>query len=106
MDANWGYWQIEMDEASKDLTSFVSHHGLFRYKRMPFGLKNAPYTFQRAMDIILAPAKWQFAIVYLDDIIILSNTLEEHFEHIKVVMKLCQAAGLSLKLRKCFFFQQ
>ena len=72
---------------------------------MPFGLKNAPSTFQRAMDIILAPAKWPFAIVYLDNIIIFSKTLEEHFEHIQVVMKLCQAAGLSLKLRKCFFFQ-
>ncbi len=78
LDANSGYWQIELDEDARDLTAFVSHHGLFRYKRMPFGLKNAPSTFRRAIDMILATVKWQFAIVYLDDIIIFSRTSEEH----------------------------
>ena len=70
LDANSGYWQIRMAEQDKTKTAFTTHHGLYQFTRMPFGLKNAPATFQRVMDIIMATVLWKFALVYIDDIII------------------------------------
>ena len=72
---------------------------------MPFGLKNAPGTFQRAADIILASVKWQYALVYLDDVIVYSKSIEEHFGHLDHVLQLMHDAGLTLKLNKCEFFR-
>ncbi len=106
LDANSGYWQIEVDEADRDYTAFVSHHGLYRYKRMPFGLRNAPSTFQRAIDIVLASVKWRYAIVYLDDIIVFSNTVEENLEHLTTVLTLLRNNGITLKLKKCASLQR
>ena len=105
LDCNSGYWQIEIDEADRDKTTFTSHSGPYRFVRMPFGLKNAPATFQRAVDIILSRVKWQHALVYLDDAIVYSRTVEAHFEPVREVLTLLQAAGVSLKLRKCSFFE-
>ena len=104
LDCNSGYWQIEIDDRDKDKTTFTSHSGLFRFLRMPFGLRNAPATFQRAVDIILSKVKWQFALVYLDDVIIYSKTVSDHFNHVRVVLSMLQKAGVSLKLAKCKFF--
>lgn len=105
LDANCGYWQIEIDENDRDKTAFVSHQGLYRFKRMPFGLRNAPGTFQRAADVILAKVKWTTALVYLDDVIVYSRTKEEHYEHLRTVLSLLKDAGVSLKFPKCQFFQ-
>ena len=69
LDANCGYWQIEMDERDKPKTAFTAHCGTYRYVRMPFGLKNAPATFQRALDLILAGFRWKSCIVYIDDVL-------------------------------------
>lgn len=93
-----------MDERSKDLTTFTSHFGLFRFLRMPFGLKNAPATFQRVMNIILSSVHWQFALVYLDDVIVFSKTLDEHFDHVRTVLRLLRNAGVTIRLDKCSFF--
>lgn len=87
-----------------DKTSFVTHNGLCRYNRMPFGLKNAPATFQRAMDVILATVKWQFALVYIDDVLSFSPGPEEHIKQVEIVFKLIHQAGMTLKLKKCHFF--
>jgi len=106
LDANSGYWQIQLDETAKDLTSFTSHFGLFRYTRMPFGLKNAPATFQRVMDVILSSVRWQFALVYLDDIFVFSTTVEDHFDHVRTVLGLLKDAGVTLRLDKCHFFSE
>ena len=105
LDCNSGYWQVEVDEPDRDKTTFTSHMGLFRFIRMPFGLKNAPATFQRAVDIVLSRVKWQYALVYLDDVIVYSKTLREHFSHMRTILSLLQDAGVSLKLPKCHFFQ-
>ena len=58
LDCNSGYWQVEIAEEDCDKTTFASHSGLYRFLRVPFGLKNAPATFQRAVDIILSRVKW------------------------------------------------
>lgn len=104
LDANSGYWQVEIAPGDRDKTTFTCHEGLYRFIRMPFGLKNAPATFQRAIDIILSKVKWQYALVYLDDVIIYSKSVEDHFAHVRTVLTLLQNAGVSLKLNKCSFF--
>ena len=104
LDANSGYWQVEIHPEDKDKSAFSSHFGLFRFTRMPFGLRNAPATFQRVMDVILSSVRWQFALVYLDDVIIFSRSVEEHFAHVRTVLSLLQKAGVTLRIDKCCFF--
>jgi hypothetical protein len=105
LDCNSGYWQIPLDEVDRDKTTFCSHAGTFRFLRMPFGLRNAPATFQRAIDIILSGLKWRTCLVYLDDIIIYSTSREDHYHHVDEVLTTLGKAGLSLKLKKCHFFK-
>lgn len=69
-DANAGYWQVETDPKEWDKTAFKSHHGLKWFIRIPFGLKNAPETFQRVVDVIFSTVRWKFVLVYLDDILL------------------------------------
>lgn len=71
---------------------------------MPFGLKNAPANFQRAMDVIFASVKWKFAHIYLDDVVVFSNSPKEHIAQVHSVLNLLRSACQTLKLRKCFFF--
>ena len=75
LDANWGYWQIEVNPEDREKTAFVSHHGMYQWLRMPFGLRNAPAAVQRTMDVILASVKWKTALVYLDDIVVFSKSV-------------------------------
>ena len=77
LDCNSGYWQIPVEPSDRDKTTFTSHEGTFRYTRMPFGLTNAPATFQRVVNMTLAGLTWKTCLVYLDDIIIFSHTLED-----------------------------
>jgi hypothetical protein len=72
---------------------------------MPFGLTNAPATFQRLMNHILRSVIRKFALVYLDDVIIYSTSIEQHIKHIDIVLGLLQKAGLKIKLSKCTFLQ-
>lgn len=98
-----GYWQIPLSESSKEISAFITPDGLYQYNVMPFGLCNAPPTFQRAMDLLLTGVQWQFAMVYIDDIIIYSKSFEEHLQHIQQVFERLQAAGYKLKADKCRF---
>ena len=70
---------------------------------MPFGLANAPATFQRLMDIVLAGLKWQCCLVHLDDIIVYSPTFEQHLEDLNKVFRAPADANLTLKASKCHF---
>ena len=73
---------------------------------MPFGLCNAPSTFQRAMDTVLAGLKWQTCIVYLDDVLIFSPDIATHLTHLESVFQRFQKYNLKLKTEKCNFAQQ
>ena len=75
LDLTSGYWQVELSEESQDLTAFCTPNSLFEFKILPFGLSNAPATFQRLMDLILSGLKWSTCLVYLDDMIILGKNL-------------------------------
>ena len=105
LDCNAGYWQVPVAPEDQDKTTFTSYMGTFRYVRMPFGLRNAPATFQRALDIILSRVRWQTCLIYLDDVIVFSHTVAEHLRHVDEVLTLLRAAGVTLKLSKCRFFQ-
>ena len=72
LDANCGFWQIPVRAQDIPKTAFITHGGLFEFKRMPFGLTKAPATCQRALDIALARYKWKTCIVYIDDVVIFS----------------------------------
>lgn len=77
LGANSGYWQAEMDRKDKNETAFKSHSDLHRFTQIPLGLKMAPGTVERAMNVILAMVEWQSALVYLDDLVIFSETPDE-----------------------------
>lgn len=73
---------------------------------MSFGLKNAPATFQRAVEVVLSSAKGLFALVYINDIIMFSRSIEDHFRHLGRILTLISDAGFSLKLKKCIFLRR
>lgn len=98
-----GYWQFLMTTFCQELTTFICRYGTFAFKVMPFGLMNAPSTFQRAMDMILKDLP--FVRVYLDDIIIFSLNLRDHLRHIKIVLNRIMKYNLKLKISKCSFAQ-
>jgi len=106
LDANRGYHQFGLTLRSKKFTAFTTDFGLFEFKRVPFGLKTAPAHFQRAIDIILGSMRWDFALAYIDDIIVYSKTLEEHIEHVAAVLEAFLNAGMTLAETKCHFGYQ
>ena len=106
LDLKSGYWQVEMDEASKPLTAFtVSPLGFYECERMPFGLTNAPATFQRLMESCLGDLHLNWCIIYLDDVIVFLKTPKEHIERLRGVFHKLFLAGLKLKPKKCEFFK-
>ena len=104
LDAFAGYHQSELEEESRHLTAFITEDdGLWEYLRVPFGLKNAPAFFQRCIDEILGNYRWDFVLAYIDDIVVFSNTFEEHLVHVDKVLDTLTAAGLTLSEKKCHF---
>ncbi len=106
LDLASGYWQVEMDPKSREVTAFITPWGLFKWNRMPFGLCNAPATFQCLMNQVLRKYLRKFVLVYLDDIIIYSKTFEKHKKHIRLVFEALRAAFLMMKPKKCKFAQK
>lgn len=89
-----------MYPSASDLTTFTSHFCLYMFLRMLFGFKNDPPTFQWVMYIILATLRWQFFLVYLDDVIIFLNTAKDHFKHVSAVLRFLPQAVVSPQLYK------
>ena len=107
LDLKAGYWQVEMAEECKAYTAFTCGPlGFYECDTMPFGATNAPATFQRLMHDCLGELNMNWCIVYLDDIIIFSDTKEEHLKRLEAVFQKLCAAGLKLKPSKCFFFKE
>ncbi|CAN8070819.1 unnamed protein product, partial [Agarophyton chilense] len=104
LDANSGYWKVPIAEEDQDKTAFACLVGLYRFKRMPFGFRNEPATFQRTLDIFLSRYKWKTCLVYLDDVIIFSQDVEIHLRHVEEILKALQSAGITLKFKKCEWF--
>jgi hypothetical protein len=98
-----GYHQIQIDEGDREKTAFRTHLGHFQYKVMPFGLCNAPATFQAAMDEMLSPFLMKHALVYLDDVVIYSKTWEEHLHHVRQVLQAVREKKFYCRIWKCHF---
>jgi hypothetical protein len=105
LDCNSGYLQIPVRPEDREKTLFTSHEGLYWFLQMPFGLRNAPATFQRFVDITLSGLTWKSCLVNLDDIIVFSKTPTEHMAHLDAVLHRLYRAGLKLNLKKCHFFK-
>jgi hypothetical protein len=104
MDLASGYWQVQMDPKDREKTAFLTHIGLFEWLVMPFGLCNAPATFCRLMELVLADIVWSRCLVYLDDIVAFGTTFEEAYDNLKAVFTRLRKANLKLKPKKCQFF--
>ena len=82
-DLRWGFHQVAMDPRDADKTAFVCRRGTFRFRKIPFGLCNSSATFRRLMDIVMSGLNFETCLVYLDDIIVFSQTLEQHHERLE-----------------------
>ena len=105
LDLKAGYWQVELKEEDKAKTSFqVGNIGFYECNRMPFGLCNAPATFQRLMERAMRELNLKDCLIYLDDIIIFSESFDQHLERLEAVFKRLREHNLKLKASKCEFF--
>lgn len=106
LDLKSGFHQIEMEPSHAEKTAFSTNQGHFEFTRMPFGLKNAPATFQRAMNSILAGLIGSICYVYLDDIIITGYNLQNHIENLDKILKRLSDFNLKIQLDKCEFLKK
>lgn len=95
-----------MEENDIEKTAFRTHNGHFEYLVMPFGLSNAPSTFQSAMNTLLQPFLRQFVTVFFDDILIYNNSLSSHLHHLEIILRTLTHAEFFLKRLKCLFAQE
>ncbi|XP_015435727.1 PREDICTED: uncharacterized protein LOC107191251 [Dufourea novaeangliae] len=105
LDMASGFYQIPIAEDSIEKTAFVTPDGHYEFLRMPFGLANAPAVFQRAINNALGNLRNSIALVYLDDVLIPSKTIEEGLDRLEQVLQALDTAGFSLNMKKCLFFK-
>ena len=106
LDCTSGYWQIPLSSESRLYTAFTTNSGRWQYITLPMGITNAAPTFQKSMEILFTGLLWKSVIVYIDDIIIYSNTFEEHKQHLREVLKRLREANILLKPSKCSVAQK
>ena len=106
LDLKAGYWQVELAEEDKEKTAFTAGPlGFYEFNVLPFGLVNAPATFQRVIQLAMGDLHLTKCLLYLDDIIVYSRTFEEHLDRLCSVFQRLRSAGLKLKPSKCFLFK-
>ena len=103
LDLAFGFWQIPLDPETRHKAAFITHDGVYEWKRMPFGLKNAAMSFQIFMGHVLMDLNWKHVLCYIDDILIFSGSFQEHLQHLQLVFNRLKEAGLTLKAYKCHF---
>ncbi|KAI3453949.1 hypothetical protein Pfo_010612 [Paulownia fortunei] len=106
MDLQKGYYQVQIAEGDDPKTACITRYGSFEWLVMPFGLTNAPATFCTLMNKIFQPYLDRFMVVYLDDIVIYSNSLEEHANHLRIVFQVLRENELYVKKEKCSFAKE
>ena len=95
-----------MVEKDKEKTAFSTGSGLYQFKLMPFGLCNAPVTFERLMERVLVGLPWQILLIFLDDVIVHAKSFEEVMRRLRLVFELLRSANLKLSPKKCDLFQR
>ncbi|KAL1918538.1 uncharacterized protein VTP21DRAFT_3198 [Calcarisporiella thermophila] len=106
LDAASGYWQVALRKEDKPKATFVTRFGTYQFRVMPFGLCNAPATFQRLMEHVLDGMLWKSVVVFIDDINVYSRTFDEHLEHLRAVFQRLKEHNLRLNRDKCRFGQR
>ncbi|ELR14557.1 reverse transcriptase [Acanthamoeba castellanii str. Neff] len=106
MDLILGYWQVALHKEDKEKTAFSMGSGLYKFNVMPFGLTNTLALFQRNMEALLSGLTWLCCLIYIDNIIIYSQTFEEHLVHLQSIFNHLWQGWMYLKLSKCVFFCQ
>lgn len=101
LDIKEAYHQLELSEKSREITTFITKYGLFRYKRLMFGICCAPELFQKVMDTVVAGLEG--VAVYLDDMLVFGNSQDEHNNRLKALMNRLKEYGVFLNLEKCLF---
>lgn len=104
LDLKWGYWQVPVAEEDRDKTAFNTRYGQFRWRVMPFGLRSAPSTFMTLMNKVLRPFLDKFVVVYLDDILVYSKSIDDHERHLRLVLDKLREHNLVASLDKCEWF--
>ena len=105
LDLASGYWQVGLDTDAREKSSFLAGGGLYAWNVMPFGLCNAPATFERLMDKVLSGLHWETLLVYLDDVIVFGSSVPEELARLKQVFHRLRQANLKLKPKKCHLFK-
>ena len=105
LDLAGGYWQISLSQEARIKTAFATHSGLFQFRVMPFGLCNAPATFERLKDWVLQGLRWSRCLVYLDDIISFGSTFDDALASLTLIFERLRSYGLSLISTKCHLFR-
>lgn len=106
LDLASGYNQVPVAEPDKAKTAFCTPFGLFEWNRMPFGLCNAPSTFQRLMQRLFGDQQCRSLLLYLDDVVVFSSSVDQHLQRLEVVLERLQQQRLKAKLEKCAFFRR
>ena len=105
MDITAAYHQIPVAKEDIPKTAFITKYGLYEFKTMPFGLKTAPQTYQRLMELALSGLQWTACLIYLNGVIVYGKTFKEHLQRLSLVLQCFCQAGLKLKPIKCHFFE-
>uniref|UniRef100_A0A672FZX6 Gypsy retrotransposon integrase-like protein 1 n=1 Tax=Salarias fasciatus TaxID=181472 RepID=A0A672FZX6_SALFA len=105
IDLASGYHQVAVHEKDRHKTAFTTPFGLYEFLRMPFGLCNAPATFQRLMQATMSDLAFQMVLVYLDDLLVFSPSFQEHLVRLETVLQRLRETGLKVKMEKCHFLQ-
>ena len=105
LDLTAGYFQVAVAEQDQEKTAVTTPFGLYQWTRMPFGLCNAPATFQRLMGAVLGDLAFEVLLVYLDDVLVFSRDFESHLEKLDLVLGRLREHGLKLKPQKCFLLR-
>ena len=106
MDLNSGFWQVGLRPEDREKSAFATSLGLFQFTVMPFGLANSPSTFERLMEDVLRGLQWTELLLYMDDIISPSKSIEEGLNRLRNIFERLLEANLKLKPSKCAFFQK
>jgi hypothetical protein len=105
MDVAAAFWQIPLDESSAEKTAFTTRKGHWHWVRMPMGLKNAPSTWQRFLNTVIGDALYDYAVAYLDDILVHSRTFKEHLVHLEKILRRIRRANITLKIENSQLFK-
>ena len=106
LDLRRSYWQVEVNPADWEKIAFSTPHGLFQFRAMPFGMCNAPSTFQWLMGLVLAGFRWEICLAHLDHKVVFGCTWKEHYERLHLVLTRLQKPQLELHPRKCQFLNR